>query len=68
MINQIGNYSLYIALILSLIIIFQSYFFFQKSSKTSQGKLFSLIAIQTLDMAILGYSHALQEEMGKDSN
>ena len=26
-----------------------------------------LIAIQTLDMAILGYSHALQEEMGKDS-
>lgn len=24
-----------------------------------------LIAIQTLDMAILGYSHALQEEMNK---
>ena len=52
MINQIGNYSLYIALILSLIIIFQSYFFFQKSSETSQGNLFSLIATQTLMVVI----------------
>ncbi len=54
MINQIGNYSLYIALILSLIIISQSYFFFQKSSESSQGKLFSLIAIQTL-MVIISF-------------
>ena len=52
MINQIGNFSLYIALILSLIIIFQSYFFFQKSSETSQGNLFSLIATQTLMVVI----------------
>ena len=52
MINQIGNYTLYIALISSLIIIFRSSSFLQKSFKTSQSTLFSFISIQTLMVLI----------------
>ena len=47
MINQVGNYSLIIALIVSVILIFKSKNQFKKSSKYLDSKLFSLLSVQT---------------------
>ena len=54
MLNQIGNYSLYIALISSILIIFQSPILLNKNSINVSGRIFSLISIQSL-MVIISF-------------
>jgi len=56
MINQVGNYSLIIALIVSVILIFKSKNQFKKSSKYLDSKLFSLLSVQTSMVLIAFFS------------
>jgi len=56
MINQVGNYSLIIALIVSVILIFQTNNRFRKSSKYLDSKLFSLLSVQTSMVLIAFFS------------
>ncbi len=50
--NQVGNYSLYIALLVSILLIFKSYKFKSNSSKNLDSKIFSLLSIQSLMILI----------------
>jgi len=50
--NQVGNYSLFIALIASIFLIFQSYRLTRNSSKNLDGKIFSLLSVQSLMVLI----------------
>ncbi len=52
MLNHIGNYSLYIALIVSIIIIFQSANSLQKVKLSVSDKIFSLISVQSIMIII----------------
>ncbi len=56
MINQVGNYSLIIALIVSVILIFQTNNRFRNSSKYLDSKLFSLLSVQTSMVLIAFFS------------
>ena len=56
MANQIGNYSLYIALVTSIYLIFQSYKLSKRSSKNLDGKIFSVLSIQTAMVLISFFS------------
>jgi len=50
--NQVGNYSLFIALIASIFLIFQSYKLNRNSSKNLDSKIFSLLSVQSLMVLI----------------
>jgi cytochrome c-type biogenesis protein CcmF len=50
--NQIGNYSLFIALIASIFLIFQSYRLTKNSSKNLDSKIFSVLSVQSLMVLI----------------
>tara|TARA_B100000586_G_scaffold68848_1_gene48049 strand:- start:1042 stop:2910 length:1869 start_codon:yes stop_codon:yes gene_type:complete len=50
--NQIGNYSLFIALIASIFLIFQSYRLTRNSSKNLDSKIFSVLSVQSLMVLI----------------
>ncbi len=52
MANQIGNYSLFIALIASIFLIFQSYRLTRNSSKNLDSKIFSALSVQSLMVLI----------------
>ncbi len=52
MANQIGNYSLFIALIASIFLIFQSYRLTRNSSKNLDSKIFSVLSVQSLMVLI----------------
>ncbi len=52
MANQVGNYSLFIALIASIFLIFQSYRLTKNSSNNLDGKIFSLLSVQSLMVLI----------------
>ena len=52
MANQIGNYSLFIALIASILLIFQSYRLTRNSSKNLDSKIFSVLSVQSLMVLI----------------
>ena len=52
MANQVGNYSLFIALIASIFLIFQSYKLNRNSSKNLDSKIFSLLSVQSLMVLI----------------
>jgi len=52
--NQLGNYSLYIALFASIIIIFQSSHSIRTKSKNLDSKIFAALSIQTL-MVIISF-------------
>ena len=52
MANQIGNYSLYIALVASIYLIFQSYKLSKRSSKNLDSKIFSVLSVQSLMVLI----------------
>ena len=52
MANQVGNYSLFIALIASIFLIFQSYRLTRNSSKNLDSKIFSLLSVQSLMVLI----------------
>ena len=54
MANQIGNYSLFIALIASIFLIFQSYRLTRNSSKNLDSKIFSVLSVQSL-MILIGF-------------
>ena len=54
--NQIGNYALYIALISSLLIIFQSSISIKRSIQNIDSKVFSLISVQSLMIIISFFS------------
>ena len=54
--NQIGNYTLYIALISSLLIIVQSLISIKRSIKNIDSKVFSLISVQSLMIIISFFS------------
>ena len=54
MANQLGNYSLYIALFASIIIIFQSSHSIRTKSKNLDSKIFAALSIQTL-MVIISF-------------
>jgi len=50
--NQVGNYSLFIALIASIFLIFQSYRLTRNSSKNLDSKIFSVLSVQSLMVLI----------------
>ena len=52
MANQVGNYSLFIALIASIFLIFQSYRLTRNSSKNLDSKIFSALSVQSLMVLI----------------
>ena len=52
MLNQIGNYSLYIALLSSILIIIQSPILLNRNNINVSGRIFSLISIQSLMIII----------------
>ena len=52
MLNQIGNYSLYIALISSILMIIQSPILLNRNNVNISGRIFSLISIQSLMIII----------------
>ena len=54
MANQLGNYSLYIALFASIFIIFQSSSLISIKSKNLDSKIFSALSVQTL-MVIISF-------------
>ena len=56
MINQIGNYSLYIALFASIFLIFQSSNSIRNKSKNLNGKIFSALSVQSLMVLISFFS------------
>jgi len=56
MANQIGNYSLYIALVASIYLIFQSYKLSKRSSKNLDSKIFSVLSIQSAMILISFFS------------
>ena len=56
MANQIGNYSLYIVLVSSIYLIFQSYKLSKISSKKLDSKIFSVLSIQTVMVLISFFS------------
>ena len=56
MANQVGSYSLYIALIASIYLIFQSYKLSKRSSKNLDGKIFSVLSVQSAMVLISFFS------------
>ena len=56
MINQIGNYSLYIALFASIFLIFQSSISIRNNSKNLDSKIFSALSVQSLMIIISFFS------------
>lgn len=52
MVNQFGNYTLYIALLASLYLIFISLISVNSSKKVLDGKIFSIVSVQTLMILI----------------
>ena len=54
MINQIGNYSLYITLLISIFVISKTLLSLRKSSITLSGNIFSLISVQSI-MVIISF-------------
>ena len=54
MINQLGNYSLYITLLISIFVIFKTSLSLRKSSITLSGNIFSLISVQSI-MVIISF-------------
>ena len=56
MANQIGNYSLYIALVASIYLIFQSYKLSKRSSKNLDSKIFSVLSVQSVMVLISFFS------------
>ncbi len=54
MINQLGNYSLYIALLISIFVISKTSLSLKKSSITLSGNIFSLISVQSI-MVIISF-------------
>ncbi len=50
--NQVGNYSLFIALVASIFLIFQSYRLTKNSSKNLDNKIFSVLSVQSLMVLI----------------
>ena len=52
MVNQLGNYTLYIALLASLYLIFRSLITVNSSKKVLDGKIFSIVSVQTLMILI----------------
>ena len=56
MINQIGNYSLFIALFASVFLIFQSSNVIRNNSKNFNSKIFSALSVQTLMVLISFFS------------
>ena len=56
MANQVGSYSLYISLIASIYLIFQSYKLSKRSSKNLDSKIFSVLSIQTVMVLISFFS------------
>ena len=56
MINQIGNYSLFIALFASIFLIFQSSNVIRNKSKNLDGKIFSVLSVQSLMVLISFFS------------
>ena len=54
MINQLGNYSLYIALLISIFVISKTLLSLRKSSITLSGNIFSLISVQSI-MVIISF-------------
>ena len=54
MVNQLGNYSLYIALLISIFIIIKTSLSFRNSSNVLGGNIFSLISVQSL-MVIISF-------------
>ena len=56
MANQIGNYSLYIALFASIFIIFQSSNSIRSKSKNLDNKIFSALSVQSLMVLISFFS------------
>ena len=56
MINQIGNYSLFIALFASVFLIFQSSNVIRNNSKNLNSKIFSALSVQTLMVLISFFS------------
>jgi len=55
-INQIGNYSLFIALFASIFLIFQSSNVIRNKSKNLDGKIFSVLSVQSLMVLISFFS------------
>ena len=56
MANQIGNYSLYVALFTSIFLIFQSSNSIRTKSKNLDSKIFSALSVQTLMVLISFFS------------
>ena len=56
MINQFGNYSLYIALLASVYIIYKSLFSLKFVKKSINNKIFSALTIQSLMILISFFS------------
>ncbi len=56
MINQIGNYSLFIALFASIFLLFQSSNVIRNKSKNLDGKIFSALSVQSLMVLISFFS------------
>ena len=56
MVNQVGNYSLYISLIASIYLIFKSFKLSKRSSKNLDSKIFSVLSIQTAMVLISFFS------------
>ena len=56
MANQVGSYSLYISLIASIYLIFQSYKLSKRSLKNLDSKIFSVLSIQTAMVLISFFS------------
>ena len=54
--NQIGNYSLYIALLASIFLIFQSSNSIRNKSKNLDSKIFSALSVQSLMVTISFFS------------
>ena len=54
MINQLGNYSLYIALLISIFVISKTSLSLRKSSITLSGNIFSLVSVQSI-MVIISF-------------
>ena len=54
MINQLGNYSLYVALLISIFVISKTSLSLRKSSITLSGNIFSLISVQSI-MVIISF-------------
>jgi cytochrome c-type biogenesis protein CcmF len=54
MINQLGNYSLYVALLISIFVISKTSLTLRKSSITLSGNIFSLISVQSI-MVIISF-------------